>query len=233
MGLVTLTAHVANTILTAAALNNNFNAIVNQVNGSIEAVNLASLAVTTAKINTAAVTYVKLDTQIVQGATTVTAATNDFVAIADTSDSGNYKKALVSDLQTTAASQAEMEAATEAAKYVAPSTTKFHPGVAKAWGRFDGTGTPAYSSGGSYNMDASITDNGTGDYTVSFTTDFSSATAYALMGISRRAAGTASRLLCFDASVDPAAATCRILSMDGGSTPADSSIITFAAFGDQ
>jgi len=60
MALVTLTAHVANTVLTAAALNNNFNAIVNQLNGNIEAANLANLAVSTAKIATGAVTGPKI-----------------------------------------------------------------------------------------------------------------------------------------------------------------------------
>lgn len=60
MGLVTLTAHSAGQVLTAAALNNNFNAIVNQLNGSVEAVNIASLAVTTAKIATGAVTGPKI-----------------------------------------------------------------------------------------------------------------------------------------------------------------------------
>jgi hypothetical protein len=40
-------------------------------------------------------------------------------------------------------------------------------GIAKAWVTFDGTGTPAIT--GSFNV-SSITDNGTGDYTVNFTT---------------------------------------------------------------
>jgi len=40
-------------------------------------------------------------------------------------------------------------------------------GIAKAWVNFDGTGTPAIR--GSFNV-SSITDNGTGDYTVNFTT---------------------------------------------------------------
>ena len=40
-------------------------------------------------------------------------------------------------------------------------------GVAKAWVNFDGTGTPAIRRG--FNV-SSITDNGTGDYTVNFTT---------------------------------------------------------------
>jgi hypothetical protein len=70
-----------------------------------------------------------------------------------------------------AASQAEMEAATEAAKYVAPSTAKYHPGVAKAWIDFTGTGTVSINS--SYNV-SGLTDNGTGNYTISIDNDFSS-----------------------------------------------------------
>ena len=41
------------------------------------------------------------------------------------------------------------------------------PGTAKAWVNFNGTGTVAIRA--SYNV-SSITDNGTGDYTVNFTT---------------------------------------------------------------
>ena len=40
-------------------------------------------------------------------------------------------------------------------------------GIAKAWINFDGTGTPAIR--GSFNV-SSITDNGTGNYTINFTT---------------------------------------------------------------
>jgi hypothetical protein len=43
-------------------------------------------------------------------------------------------------------------------------------GVAAAWVNFNGTGTPAIR--GSYNV-SSITDNGTGDYTLNFTTALS------------------------------------------------------------
>lgn len=172
------------------------------------------------------------------GANITTAAGDCAVVRAETTTTArviSYTKA--SGLSTvapsfqTAASQAEMEAASSNTVPVTPLSAKWHPGVAKAWGRFDGTGTPAYAS--SHNMDASITDNGTGDYTVSFATDFSAATAYALVGMTRRAGGTASGVLNFDASDAPAAGTCRILSMDGGSTPVDKDIITFVAFGDQ
>lgn len=50
---------------------------------------------------------------------------------------------------------------------VSTSTANCIQGSAKAWVNFDGTGTPAIR--GSFNV-SSITDNGTGDYTVNFTT---------------------------------------------------------------
>jgi len=51
-------------------------------------------------------------------------------------------------------------------------------GIAKAWVNFNGTGTVAIR--GSFNV-SSITDNGTGDYTVNFTTAMPNAN-YSVMG---------------------------------------------------
>lgn len=53
-------------------------------------------------------------------------------------------------------------------------------GVAKAWVNFNGTGTVAIR--GSFNV-SSITDNGTGDYTINFTTAMTDAN-YAISGSS-------------------------------------------------
>jgi hypothetical protein len=50
-----------------------------------------------------------------------------------------------------------------------PSETVIN-GTAKAWVNFNGQGTPAITA--SFNV-SSITDNGTGDYTLNFTTAFS------------------------------------------------------------
>ena len=52
--------------------------------------------------------------------------------------------------------------------------------VAKAWVNFNGTGTVAIRA--SYNV-SSITDNGTGDYTVNFTTAMPDANFSAVVGI--------------------------------------------------
>jgi hypothetical protein len=172
MGLISVTAHVAGTVLTAAALNNNDNAILNQVNGNLETVNYANLSVTAAILASSAVTTAKLDVGVLLGLSTVTAVSTDYVAISDTSDSGNAKKALISDISPAAATQAQMEAASSNVVMVTPLSLNWHPGVSKAWCSFNGTGAPAMIV--RYNMDASITDNGVGDWTVSITTDFSS-----------------------------------------------------------
>lgn len=61
----------------------------------------------------------------------------------------------------------------------APSVSAVN--TCKAWANFNGTGTPALRN--SYNV-SSITDNGTGDYTINWDTDFSS-TDYAVYTFSR------------------------------------------------
>ena len=58
-------------------------------------------------------------------------------------------------------------------------------GIAKAWVNFNGTGTPAIR--GSFNV-SSITDNGTGDYTVNFTTAMPNAN-YSALTTTRRSGG--------------------------------------------
>ena len=59
-------------------------------------------------------------------------------------------------------------------------TTNITQGLAKCWSNFKGDNTSAIND--SFNM-ASLTDNGTGDYTISFTNDFSNVN-YSFAGIS-------------------------------------------------
>lgn len=76
-----------------------------------------------------------------------------------------------------AATQAEMEAATSNTVAATPSNTNFHPGVAKCWGTTLGDpsgGSIPYTLGNSRNI-ASFTDDGAGLLTFTFTTAFSSA----------------------------------------------------------
>jgi hypothetical protein len=60
------------------------------------------------------------------------------------------------------------------------SATNCIQGSAKAWVNFDGTGTVAIRA--SYNV-SSITDNGTGDYTVNFTNAFANSNYSAVFGV--------------------------------------------------
>jgi hypothetical protein len=71
-----------------------------------------------------------------------------------------------------AASQADQEAGTNSVKYVAPGFQQFHPSAAKVWCVFNGTGTPAILAG--HNV-SSITDRGTGKFTVNYSVTMSSA----------------------------------------------------------
>ena len=80
----------------------------------------------------------------------------------------------------TAASQVEMEAANLLTVPVTPGRLQYHPGVAKAWCIFDGSNAGTFSPAAGHNV-ASITKTGTGLYTVTFTTAFSSAN-YSLTG---------------------------------------------------
>ena len=68
-----------------------------------------------------------------------------------------------------AASQAEQEAGTEAAKYVAPATAQFHPSAAKFWLKATANTTTLETS---YNV-TSVADTATGRMTATIATDFS------------------------------------------------------------
>jgi hypothetical protein len=68
---------------------------------------------------------------------------------------------------------------------VSTSSANVIQGSAKAWVNFNGTGTPAIRA--SYNV-SSITDNGTGDYTINFTNAFAD-TSYSWTGMAADAAG--------------------------------------------
>jgi hypothetical protein len=62
------------------------------------------------------------------------------------------------------------------------TTAQIYNGAAKAWVNFNGTGTVAIRA--QFNV-SSITDNGTGDYTVNFTSALADANYAAVIGGSR------------------------------------------------
>ncbi len=80
------------------------------------------------------------------------------------------------------ANDSEVAAATATGRYISPSNAQKHPSAAKAWGKFSGEGTAAIDD--DYNI-ASITDNGTGDYTFTIDVDMASAD-YAVVAMGKR-----------------------------------------------
>lgn len=101
--------------------------------------------------------------------------------------------------------------------------------MAKAWVTFNGTGTPAVIAG--YNV-ASITDNGTGDYTVVFTTAFSSIN-YCVVGSCSRGATDNNALFQQHYATAPEVGSCRVSTTVNGGTPADMALVFVAFYGDQ
>tara|TARA_B100000282_G_scaffold199780_1_gene146166 strand:- start:227 stop:694 length:468 start_codon:yes stop_codon:yes gene_type:complete len=67
------------------------------------------------------------------------------------------------------------------------ATTNLQQGVAKVWVSFDGTATDA-AANDSFNL-TSMTDNGTGNYTVTINNDFSAATYACASGIGSGSGG--------------------------------------------
>ena len=119
------------------------------------------------------------------------------------------------------ATQAIMEAASSTSTIASPGRLHFHPGVAKAWARFDGSAT-SVTAAASYGL-TSITDGGTGVYTVNFSTAFSSNSNYAIIP-SSTADITKLR--------SQSAGSATILCTGHAGTAEDSAAVQFVAFGD-
>ena len=121
-----------------------------------------------------------------------------------------------------AATQAEMEAASSTTVATTPGRTHYHPGVAKAWAKWNDAGTIAAS----YNT-TSITDTGPGDHTWTIGTDFSS---------SDFAAVAVGELTSVTLHIRPQAAGTQQILSAGVDTPfsnTDATTWHAAAFGDQ
>lgn len=124
-----------------------------------------------------------------------------------------------------AATQAEMEAASSTSTYATPGTIKYSPAVAKAWayGTISG-GTPTLAAG--HNFSGTITDNGAGDFTLTFTTALSSA-FYAVIATVERSGATA-----FARVDSQSTAAVRIKLTDAADNPLDATAFSVVVFGD-
>ena len=138
---------------------------------------------------------------------------------------GDASAATVSGAQV--ATQAQQETGTATNLIVTPGRQHFHPGSFKAWVKFNAAGTIAAS----YNV-TSITDTGTGNWTVVIATDFSSANYYVSCNVGRLASGNP---LFLSPNVI-AAGSCQVVAQDTANAvqdPTEADII-FAGFaGDQ
>jgi hypothetical protein len=101
-------------------------------------------------------------------------------------------------------------------------------GIAKAWVNFNGTGTPAIN--GSFNV-SSITDNGTGDYTINFTTAMPNANYSAVIQMQTDTTGTNNRLIqIYPASSALTTTTLRVGAFIPASSGFDPNIVAVAVF---
>jgi hypothetical protein len=101
-------------------------------------------------------------------------------------------------------------------------------GIAKAWVNFNGTGTPAIRA--SFNV-SSITDNGTGDYTVNFTTAMPDANySLAGMGQTLSGSGTSANIIAIKPSPNPSTTSVSIRCFDAGVGFVDSPYVCVSVF---
>jgi hypothetical protein len=101
-------------------------------------------------------------------------------------------------------------------------------GIAKAWVNFDGTGTPAIRD--SFNV-SSITDNGTGNYTVNFITAMPNANYSVQCQMSAVTTGTGSGRDCLASQRDQAVGSYRQISTSpANGALTDPAIVAVAVF---
>lgn len=125
-----------------------------------------------------------------------------------------------------AASQANQEAASSTTVYTSPGTQKYHPGNAKAWVQWNGTGTTIVAS---YNV-TSVTHPSTGNGTVTITTPFSGSTVFACIGSAIAVSGVPVIMSITNYTSSTVDFNTK-RSSDNANT--DSSIDTMVCFGDQ
>ena len=165
--------------------------------------------------------FFKIITSLTAEATVVT---SDEIPIYDVSESAANKATIANVFQSFVTSQSDQETGTSNTVAVTPGRQHYHPSAAKGWVRF----TVAGAISSSYNV-TSITDHGTGDWTVNWTNVFSS-TDYAVQVTPMR--DTAGSIVCGHRT--PAVGSVRTWAVDGATTAAvDPTAVSVVAFGDQ
>lgn len=127
-----------------------------------------------------------------------------------------------------AATQAEMEAAVATGVVVTPANMANHPGMPKAWVNFNGITTASVRS--SFNV-ASVSRNGTGDYSVVFSVPFSNA-GYCYVGQADQSAASNNAPRTIN-QVETTAGGIRFICTDNGPTANDCEVVNVVFFGDR
>lgn len=122
-------------------------------------------------------------TNIVAGGASLTMAAGNFAIVMSEGGGNNRIFVFKADGSavvgaTSVATQSDQEMATSTTAYVTPGRQHFHPSALKSWA----TISMAAALLAGYNV-ASVVDNGTGNFTVNWTTAFSAATYPAVPGI--------------------------------------------------
>jgi len=102
-------------------------------------------------------------------------------------------------------------------------------GSAKAWVNFNGTGTAAIRD--SFNI-ASLTDNGTGDYTVNFSNVFSSGDYSAVSQGGRGTTGAVNTLVIGPMTINPTTSAFRLQSFNSSFSNSDGGFVYLSTHGD-
>lgn len=173
---------------------------------------------------------------ILQGSGDITTASSDtfyvYMRTATTCYIYGYSRAIA---PITFASSSENIAGTVEGKAVDPlgireafNCTGTAPVFAcRAWVLFNGSGTVAIRGSGNV---SSITDNGTGDYTVNFTTAMPDANYSAVAASGNGASGAGVRQISTNAAADPTTTACRVATGGAGGTAEDHTFISVSFF---
>lgn len=241
MALITKTyTFSAGASIVASEHNSNFDTIYNEFNGSISNANISTLAaisdskfaqITTAgKVSGAALTTLG---SIPSGGGVVPIA-NLATGTPDGTKFIRDDGTLQSPVN--AATQAQMESASSTVVSVTPGRQHYHPGMPKAWAVWDGTTTGTHAVTSGYNI-TNVTRNGTGDYTVTFDTAFSSANIV-VTGSGKIDTADSNGDTVFvglrRVSSNPTTTTARVIAFNGGTSSAvDAVIVSVVFWGDQ
>jgi hypothetical protein len=132
-----------------------------------------------------------------------------------------------------AAGKSDQISGTSTTVYVNPAVQQYHPSAASAWVNFVGTGTTGSNCTmlASYNT-SSVFKNGTGDYLVTFTFSFSTASYCSIISGARGALISSAGMLGYT-TTNLTSSTCRILTRDAANNPVDFALVDGLFFGTQ